>query len=196
MKKILSLLSAWMLVATLAAPSQAKEFEVDAAHSSVGFSVTHLGLSEVEGRFNDFEGTIDWDKDNPANSSIEWTVQVDSVDTGNEKRDNHLKDGDFFDAAKYKTMTFKSTKIEKLGRDKYSVTGDLTMHGVTKSITISAFIKGPVEVFGGESLGFKTQTFKLNRIDYGVGAGWKGGSDKVVGHDVFVTIKGEAHEPE
>lgn len=196
MKKLFSLLSVWLFVATLAAPSSAKEFEVDAAHSSVGFSVTHLGLSEVEGRFNDFKGTIDWNKDDPSKSKIEWTVQVDSVDTGNQKRDDHLRGSDFFDAGKYKTMSFKSSKIESLGADKYSVSGDLTMHGVTKSITITAYIKGPVEVFGGESIGFKTTTFKLNRIDYGVGAGWKGGSDKVVGHDVFVTIKGEAHEPE
>lgn len=195
MKKLFSLLSVWLCVAALATPSAAKQFDVDSAHSSVGFSVTHLGLSEVEGRFNDFEGVIHWDKSDLSATKIDWTVQVASVDTGNKKRDSHLKGEDFFNQGKFKTMSFKSTSVTKLSGDKYKVVGDLTMHGVTKSVTISARIKGPVEVFGGESIGFKT-SFKINRIDYGVGAGWKGGSDKVVGHDVFVTIKGEAHEPE
>ncbi len=195
MKKILSLLSVWLCVLTLATPSLAKQFDVDSAHSSIAFSVTHLGLSEVEGRFNDFQGTIHWDKAKISASKIDWTVKVESVDTGNAKRDEHLRSEDFFNQAKFTTMSFKSTSVSKLSGDKYKVDGDLTMRGVTKRVTMSATIKGPLEVMGGESIGFST-SFKVNRIEYGVGAGWKGGSDKVVGHDVFVRIKGEAHETE
>ncbi len=197
MKKLFSILSVWLFVVAMAVPSVAKPFVVDSAHSTIGFSVTHLQLSEVEGRFNSFDGSIDWNKDKPEASKINFTVNVNSVDTANKKRDEHLLSDDFFAADKFKTMTFKSTSVSHLSGDKYKVVGDLTIHGVTKSIVLSANIKGPIDAFndGSESIGFKT-TFKINRIQYGVGDGWKGGSDKIVGHDVFITIKGEAHEPE
>ncbi len=175
--------------------AQPKTYQVDGTHSRVGFSVTHLQLSEVEGRFGEYEGTIKWDAEKPAKSKIEFTVKADSVDTDNDRRDGHLKSPDFFDTAKYPTLTFETTSVEPLSGDKYALTGDLTMHGVTKRVTLPATIRGPVDAMGNGkmSLGFST-SFKVNRIDYGVGAGWKGGSDKVVGHDVFVSIKGEAHQ--
>ena len=115
--------------------------------------------------------------------------------SSHDRRDGHLKSPDFFDTAKYPTLTFETTSVEALSGNKYALTGDLTMHGVTKRITVPATIRGPVDAMGNGSLslGFST-TFKVNRIEYGVGAGWKGGSDKVVGHDVFVSIKGEAHQ--
>ena len=157
--------------------------------------MTHLQLSEVEGRFNDFSGKFDWNADNPASSSLTFTAQTDRVNTDNAKRDSHLKTDDFFAADKYPELKFESTKIEKLSGERYNVTGNLTAHGVTKKISVPATIKGPVDLFGDgkQSLGFRA-TFKINRIDYGIGAGWKGGSDKVVGHDVFITVQGEAHE--
>lgn len=175
--------------------AQPKTYQVDGTHSRVGFSVTHLQLSEVEGRFGEYEGTIKWDAEKPAKSKIEFTVKADSIDTDNDRRDGHLKSPDFFDTAKYPTLTFETTSVEPLSGDKYALTGDLTMHGVTKRVTLPATIRGPVDAMGNGkmSLGFST-SFKVNRIDYGVGAGWKGGSDKVVGHDVFVSIKGEAHQ--
>ncbi len=188
-----------LLTLTLAgsAPADATKYNVDTAHSTVGFSITHLQLSEVEGRFNDFEGTFMWDDKDPSNSSLEFTAKATSVDTGNAKRDDHLRGNDFFNVAKYPTLSFKSTKIEKAGGTKYRVVGDLTMHGTTKTVTVPATVKGPIDAFndGSLSIGFNSR-FKIDRIDYGVGAGWKGGSDKIVGHDVFVTIKGEAHQPE
>lgn len=175
--------------------SLAKEFQVDTAHSQIGFSVTHLQLSEVKGRFTDFKGTIDWNADDPTTSQVYFEVGVKSVNTDNEKRDDHLRGTDFFDAQKYPKMTFKSTSVESLGENRYNVTGNLTAHGVTKTISVPVRIKGPVDPFGDgeESIGFSGR-FKINRIDYGVGAGWKGGSDSVVGHDVFITVSGEAHE--
>ncbi|HIB65763.1 MAG TPA: polyisoprenoid-binding protein [Phycisphaerales bacterium] len=194
-KKVLSALTALTLMGFIANPVAAKEYEVDSAHSKIGFSVTHLQLSEVEGRFNDFSGKFDWNADNPASSSLTFTAQTDSVNTDNAKRDSHLKTDDFFAADKYPELKFESTKIEKLSGERYNVTGNLTAHGVTKKISVPATIKGPVDLFGDgkQSLGFRA-TFKINRIDYGIGAGWKGGSDKVVGHDVFITVQGEAHE--
>ena len=195
MKKTLAtvMLGAALLAQPLLA--QPKTYEVDGAHSRVGFSVTHLQLSEVEGRFGDYQGTINWDAEKPANSKIKFTVKADSIDTDNDRRDGHLKSPDFFDTAKYPTLTFEITSVEALSGNKYALPGDLTMHGVTKRITVPATIRGPVDAMGNGSLslGFST-TFKVNRIEYGVGAGWKGGSDKVVGHDVFVSIKGEAHQ--
>lgn len=194
-KKVLSVLTALTLMGFIANPVAAKEYQVDSAHSKIGFSVTHLQLSEVEGRFNDFSGKFDWNADNPASSSLTFTAKTDSVNTDNAKRDSHLKNDDFFAADKYPELKFESTKIEKLSGDRYNVTGNLTAHGVTKKISVPATIKGPVDLFGDgkESLGFRA-TFKINRIDYGIGSGWKGGSDKVVGHDVFITVQGEAHE--
>ena len=194
-KKVLSALTALTLMGFIANPVAAKEYQVDSAHSKIGFSVTHLQLSEVEGRFNDFSGKFDWNADNPASSSLTFTAKTDSVNTDNAKRDSHLKNDDFFAADKYPELKFESTKIEKLSGDRYNVTGNLTAHGVTKKISVPATIKGPVDLFGDgkESLGFRA-TFKINRIDYGIGSGWKGGSDKVVGHDVFITVQGEAHE--
>jgi polyisoprenoid-binding protein YceI len=176
-------------------PASAKEFKVDTAHSSIGFTVTHLQLSEVEGRFNDFSGQFDWDASAPEKSRLEFSVKTESINTDNVKRDGHLKGEDFFDTAKYPTMTFKSSRVEKLSGDRYTITGDLTAHGKTKTISVPASIKGPIDAFnnGEESIGFRA-TFKINRIDYGIGAGWQSGSDKVVGHDVFITVKGEAHQ--
>ena len=194
-KKVLSVLTALTLMGFIANPVAAKEYEVDSAHSKIGFSVTHLQLSEVEGRFNDFSGKFDWNADKPASSSLSFTAKTNSVNTDNAKRDSHLKTDDFFAADKYPELKFESTKIEKLSGERYNVTGNLTAHGVTKKISVPATIKGPVDLFGDgkQSLGFRA-TFKINRIDYGIGAGWKGGSDKVVGHDVFITVQGEAHE--
>ncbi|MGE0494704.1 MAG: YceI family protein [Vulcanimicrobiota bacterium] len=186
-----------LLLSTTLAWAEARTYQVDSAHSSVAFTVTHLQLSEVEGRFDDFDGKIVWDDANPANSKIEWTVKATSVNTGAAKRDEHLRSKDFFDVATYPELSFKSTSVRKLSGSKYEVKGDMTIHGVTKSISVPVEIKGPIDAFGDGkmSIGFKS-SFKLNRIEYKVGDGWKGGSDKLVSHDVFVTIRGEAHQPD
>lgn len=183
-----------------AAPLWAKPitYQVDSVHSHVGFSALHLQLAEVDGRFNDFRGTVHWDDKNPANSKIQFSVKIDSVDTGNAKRDEHLKSDDFFSAEKFPTMTFTSTSIKKLNdENKYSLVGDLTIHGVTKRVTLPLTMRGPLDPHGKglQAIGFDSR-FKINRIDYGVGANWQGGSDKLIGHDIFITVKGEANEVE
>lgn len=189
----------WILATLLAAlPAQADVYELDTAHSSIGFTVTHLQFSEVEGRFNDFSAEIDWNADDVTKSKVSFTVKAKSVDTGNAKRDEHLRSDDFFSVAKHPTLTFVSKRIKKVSDTKVEIIGDLTMTGTTKEISVPVSVRGPVDLpqFDDNklSLGFKT-SFKVNRIEYGMGAGWKGGSDKVVGHDVFVTIKAEAHQP-
>lgn len=180
-----------LLALTLTSGAFAERYKVDTAHSSVGFTVTHLNLSEVDGRFRDFSGDVVWDPKALARSSIAFTVAAKSVDTDNDQRDEHLRSADFFEVEKYPSLSFQSREITALGSDRYSVKGDLTVHGVTKPITFQANIKGPVDAFGTPSVGFRA-TFKINRIDYKVGDNWKGGSDAVVGHDVFITVKGEA----
>lgn len=193
-KKILSLIAAVALAATLMSPVSAKQFSVDSAHSSIQFTISHLQLSDVEGRFNDFTGSFDWNPKDTSKSSLEFSAKTKSVDTGNAKRDGHIRNADFFDSEKYPEFTFKSSKVEHLSGERYKITGDLSAHGVTKTITLPATVKGPVDLFGdgSQSLGFRA-TFKINRINYDIGNTWKGGSDKIVGHDVFLTVKGEAH---
>lgn len=147
----------------LAVPAQAADtWNVDTAHSHVGFSVRHL-LTPVPGSFGDFAGVIVYDEANPAASSVEITVQTASIDTNNERRDNHLRSADFFDAENHPTLTFKSKKVAPLGGKNLAVTGDLTIRGVTKEVTV------PVEVLGvmGDKAGFQTE-FVVDRKEYGV----------------------------
>jgi polyisoprenoid-binding protein YceI len=118
-----------------------ESWTIDKSHSSAEFKVRHL-MANVGGRFNDFDAVIHLDRTNPANSSVEFTIQATSIDTANKNRDEHLRSPDFFDVAKFPTITFKSTSIKERSKDLYDVTGDFTMHGVTKRITI------PVEFLG------------------------------------------------
>ncbi len=151
----------------LAGQALADMYSIDKVHSSVGFSIRHL-VGRTSGRFNDFSGALQYDPKQPAKTTIEATIQVTSIDTDNEKRDNHLRSPEFFEVDKYPTMSFKSTGAEKKG-DRLLITGDFTMHGVTRSITL------PVEVLGtgthprsGAPLaGFETLII-LKRSDYGV----------------------------
>ena len=145
-------------------------FTFDKAHTLVGFRIRHF-VSRVEGRFNKFDGTIWMDRQNPSASKVELTIQTDSIDTANENRDKDLRSENFFDVAKYPTITFKSTRVVAKGNDAYDVTGDFTMHGVTKTITVPVKHGGFVKVRGrtgeGEKTGFDI-TFPLNRKDYGL----------------------------
>ncbi|MCZ2723158.1 YceI family protein [Marinomonas sp. 15G1-11] len=112
------------------------------AHSQIDVKVSHLGFSWVKGRFNNFEGTFEYDKSNINDSSINVTINTTSFDSNQAKRDKHVMSADFLDAGKYPTATFKSSDIKGLGDDKVSVTGDLTLHGVTKAITFDATLIG------------------------------------------------------
>jgi polyisoprenoid-binding protein YceI len=145
-------------------------FTFDKAHSLVGFRIRHF-VSKVEGRFKDFDGTIWIDRANPSASKVELTIQAASIDTANENRDKDLRSDNFFDTAKYPTITFKSTKIEPKGKDAYDVTGEFTMHGVTRTITVPVKHGGFLKIKGRTGMTEKTGfeiNFPLNRKDFGI----------------------------
>lgn len=169
-------------------------FKVDPDHSSVSFNIRHF-VSNVPGRFKDFEGTITYDKQNPAASKVEFTAQAASIDTDNKDRDNHLKSPDFFDVAKFPTLSFTSTGVTAKDANTLSVTGDLTLHGVTKKVTIPVSVLGVLPTKGGEKAGFESN-FTIDRKDYGIE--WNrvldtGGS--ILGNDVKITVAVEANTP-
>src|SRR4051812_8387252 len=112
-------------------------WNIDASHSHATFAVRHMVVSTVKGKFNVLRGTLNLDQANPASSWIEAEVDAASIDTNEAKRDDHLRSADFFDTEKYPKITFKSTKVEPAGANEYKVTGDLTMHGVTKPVVFS-----------------------------------------------------------
>lgn len=146
-------------------------FNVDKSHSEVGFDVRHF-FSKVHGRFNSFTGKIVFDEKTPANISVEASAEANSIWTDNERRDGHLKGADFFDVEKFPTVSFRSTKVVAAGKNKYKITGDFTMRGVTKPVTFDAEFLGAGAVgVGGQSWGTKagfTATTVINRKDFGV----------------------------
>jgi polyisoprenoid-binding protein YceI len=145
----------------------AATFRLDASHSEVGFGVKHMMVSKVRGRFGKYEGAIVV-ADNPLESTVEFSVDMASIDTREENRDNHLRSGDFFEIELHPTMTFKSSKIEHKGGERFAVTGDLTLKGVTKPITLDLTFEGVVtDPYGNQRIGF-TGRGELDRYDYGV----------------------------
>ena len=168
-------------------------YKVDADHSGINFTIRHF-VSNVPGLFKDFDGTIVYDKDNPASSKVEFTVQAASIDTGNADRDKHLRTADFFDVEKFPTMTFSSTQVKAVDKDTLEVTGDLTMHGVTKKVTIPVDFLGTVKTPKSEKAGFES-SFTVNRKDYGIIWNRVMDTGPVLGEDVKVTISVEADSP-
>ncbi|HUW06468.1 MAG TPA: YceI family protein [Williamwhitmania sp.] len=189
MKKVI--LVAVAVAAVFSAKAQ-DTWTVDKAHTSVNFSVTHLLISEVDGQFKNFEGTVISKSPDFVGAEISFTVDVNSISTDNEMRDNHLKSDAFFDAAKFPKMTFKSTSFTKVSGNKYALTGDLTIRDVTKRVTFDVTYGGTVkDGYGNTKAGFKATTV-INRFDYGLK--WNalteaGGA--VVGQDVTITINVE-----
>ena len=162
-------------------------WEIDAIHSHVSFAVRYLMVSTVRGRFNRMRGQIHIDESQPANSWVEAEVDVATVDTQNEQRDAHLRTADFFDVDTYPTITFKSTKVEAVSGQEYRVTGDFTMHGVTKPVTFDVEYGGQSNM-GGPRVGL-TATTKINRKDYGLT--WNAALETggiLVGDEVTITL--------
>jgi polyisoprenoid-binding protein YceI len=180
------------LVATpLFAQTAPETWTVDKAHSTATFKVRHM-MANTVGQFRDFDANINIDRGAPAKSSVEFTIQAKSIDTGNTNRDEHLRGADFFDVAKYPTITFKSTSIAPKSPNEFAVTGDLTMHGVTKRITLPVQFLGFGKTARGEKAGFEIET-TVNRKDFGVI--WNKTLDEgglLLGEDVKVTINIEA----
>jgi polyisoprenoid-binding protein YceI len=170
-------------------PSLAETYTIDPHHSQAGFAIRHMTLSTVRGAFSKVSGTIDYDPKKPDASKVNATIDISSIDTHEEKRDQHLKSPDFFDVEKYPTMTFKSTKVVAKGKDHLEVSGDLTLHGVTKPVTLevdgpSAELKDPKGAKRGASA-----TTKINRKDFGLI--WNKQLDNggmMLGDDVDITL--------
>jgi polyisoprenoid-binding protein YceI len=143
-------------------------WNIDAAHSHVTFSIRHMIVSTVKGRFNVLSGTLEINPANPANSWVQAEVDAASIDTGESNRDKHLQAPDFFDVEKYPKITFKSTKVEPVRDNEYKVTGDLTMHGVTKLVVFDVEYSGEVkDPYGFRRAGFSGKT-KINRKEWGL----------------------------
>ncbi|MEP3047456.1 MAG: YceI family protein [Roseibium sp.] len=177
---------AFSLLASAAAADPVS-YEFDKSHSNLSFSYNHLGYSTTDGRFGDWDGVLSIDSATPANSSIEFSINIDSLDTFWADRDTHLKSADFFDAEKFPKATFVSTKVEKTGENELAVTGDLTIRGITKpatlSVNVTAFGEHPMAK--KQAAGFAVSTI-IKRSDYGM--------DKYVpyvGDDVTVTFHSE-----
>jgi polyisoprenoid-binding protein YceI len=180
------------LVAGLAVPSPAATatWQIDPAHTAAGFSVRHMMIATVRGQFKGVTGTVFWDDQDINNSTVDVTIDANTVDTGESKRDADLKSANFFDVKNYPTITFKSTRIEKISAGKMKVTGNLTIHGVTKQVVLD--VEGPSgavkDPWGNTRVALNAST-TVNRLDYGVK--WNAKMDSggmVVGDDVNVNI--------
>jgi polyisoprenoid-binding protein YceI len=184
--KTLSFVASLLVVLVLSAPIQADQLKVDGSHSFVVFKVQHLGVSNAWGRFDSPEGTITWDEQDPSKSKIAITLQTSKVNTGNQKRDDHLRSPDFFNAKQFPTATFKSTSITKSADNQYQVSGDLSLHGVTKPITVTLTKIGQADTQMGHRAGFES-TFTIKRSDFGMNF-MPGG----IGDDVTMFVSLEA----
>jgi polyisoprenoid-binding protein YceI len=198
---IKNLLSILALTVMISSPVWAAVYDIDKSHSSIDFSVSHMMVSTVRGGFSDYSGSITFDPQNdPAVSNAEITIKAASIDTNQPDRDKHLVGSDFLDVENNPLITFKSKSAHKEG-DTYLITGDLTIRGTTKEITIPAAINGPVKSpFGKDVIGLTGRT-TINRQDFGVS--WNKKMDQggvVVGDEVTLEINIEAskagQEPE
>ncbi|MBT6120984.1 YceI family protein [bacterium] len=181
------------VIAMMGSSIYASTYTIDASHSDVGFSVKHLGISKVRGQFKTVTGTIDWDKNGKSkNTKINGNIVVKSLSTQNEKRDGHLISADFFDADNFPAITFTSKKVE-MRMGKTVVKGDLSIHGVTKEVSIPVEFAGPVsDPWGNEKIGVDGE-LTINRTDYGLT--WNKTLDKgglLIGEDVKISISIEA----
>ena len=143
-------------------------WNLDPAHTRIGFSARHAMVTKVRGHFEQFEGTAQIDGANPANSHVEVTIQAASINTNNQMRDDHLRNNDFLEVDKYPTITFVSTKVEQLDEDTVRITGDLTIKATTREVSLDFEFGGAaVDPYGNERIGFEGQT-SIYRQDYGV----------------------------
>lgn len=172
----------------------AGKWTIDKAHSNVKFTVTHMVISEVDGSFKNFEGTLEHTKADYSDAKINFTVDVNSVDTDNENRDKHLKSADFFDAEKYPQMKFESTAFKPLGDNKYKLEGNLTIKDVTKPVSFDVTYGGTINTQRGAKAGFKAKA-TVNRFDYNLK--WDRATEAgglVVSKEVQITINAELNE--
>ena len=184
---------AMAIVVALPVLAHADTWQIDSSHTNVEFTVRHMMISNVKGQFQKTTGTITANGNDPASAKIDVTIDASSVDTRVERRDAHLKSPDFLDVAKYPTITFKSTKVEADGPNKWKMTGDLTVHGVTKPVVLDVEGSGPpIQVMGNTRAGASATT-KIKRSDFGLT--WNKALETggvLVGDEVAISIDVEA----
>ena len=193
-KTLLSSLTLAVSLLASAALAETTEWTIDPAHSSVGFSVPHMMVSEVDGQFKTYSGKAQLDEADLTKSQVEFSADVASIDTGNAERDKHLKSPEFFDVEKFPKLTFKSTKITEAGKG-YKLKGQLTLHGVTKDVALDATVSQAVKNPWGKQVRAVKITGKLKRSDYGVS--WNKTLDQggvVVGDEVTLDLKLELNK--
>ena len=170
-------------------------WQIDLAHSHINFSVRHMMISTVRGTFDSFSGTVEFDPDNPAATSVNVSIDAASINTREEKRDEHLRSGDFLDVANFPAITFVSKRVEPAGADSGKLIGDLTIHGVTREVVLDVDYHGQAKSpWGTTSAGFSAST-KIKRDDFGLTwnvaletGGW------LVGNDIKIEIEVEVVE--
>jgi polyisoprenoid-binding protein YceI len=168
-------------------PGGTYQFDKKGAHQFVTFKISHLGYSWLYGRFNDFNGTFTVDAENPENSQVTATIQTASVDSNHAERDKHLRSDDFLDVSEYPTAIFKSTNIEKTGEKTAKITGDFTLHGVTKPVTLDAKLIGyGDDPWGGYRMGLEAST-TLTLADFGITKDLGPASETV---EIIISVEG------
>ena len=170
--------------------SESNQWVIDASHSNAGFTVKHMMITNVRGEFTKLEGKVGWDPSKPEATQVEAVIDVASISTRDEKRDGHLKSPDFFDVEKFPSITFKSKSAKVKGADELAVTGDLTIHGVTKEVVLD--VEGPsaptADPWGNTRIGATAST-KIKREDFGLG--WNAvleAGGVLVGNEVKISI--------
>lgn len=195
MQRILgSLLAFGTILLTSAASAQSTKWVVDKAHSNVKFTVTHMAISEVDGNFKSFDGTLESAKPDFSDAKIQFNIDVASIGTDNENRDNHLKGDDFFNAAQFPKISFTSTSMKPLGGNKYQLTGNMTVRDVTKTVTWDVTYGGIMSTQRGRKAGFKAKA-TINRFDYNLK--WNRATEAgglVVGENVDVVLNIQLNE--
>jgi polyisoprenoid-binding protein YceI len=192
MKRIITIVSA-IIACALPNLAAASSWTIDQDHSNVGFKVKHLMVSNVKGEFRSFNGTLEIDDKDVTKSKVVVNIDTPSITTGVTKRDDHLKSPDFFDVAKFPTMTFVSKKVQKAGNDKLKVYGDLTLHGVTREVVLD--VDGPTKAFKDPWGNIKrgaSATAKINRKDFGLT--WNKAIESggvMVGDEVIISLEVE-----
>ena len=173
-----------------ATPAAVTTWNLDPAHSAAEFKVKHMMISNVKGKFSNLSGSLKLDEADVTRSSVEASIPLDSLNTGDAQRDGHLKSADFFDAEKFPVFTFKSTAVKRTGDGELSVTGDLTLHGVTQAVTFA--VEGPSapskDPWGNFRVGLSA-TARINRKDFGLS--WNAALETggvLVGEDVAITL--------
>jgi polyisoprenoid-binding protein YceI len=167
-------------------------WQIDPTHSDVSFSVRHMMVSKVRGQFADFSGTIVTGTE-PTDSSVTASISLDSIDTRNEQRDNHIRSADFFDVNQFPTMTYRSTGLVDNGDGSWTLDGELSLHGVTKNVPLKLEVNGfAADPYGGQRAGFSAST-ELSRNDFGIDISLPmDGGGVVVGDKVAITLEIEA----